>query len=118
MNNIQIKFIPHARQRYNTLGDWYYNGEDLIICVSNDCPEISTRESQQLVALHELVEALLCAKRGITQEQVDTFDMNFIREDEPGDDPLAPYRQEHRQAMIIEHLMANFMGFTSYGVIK
>jgi hypothetical protein len=53
---------------------------------------------------------------------VDDFDAQFTEErhgddDEPGDDPRAPYRRQHRAAMLIEHMMASFMGLDSYGSI-
>jgi len=70
-----------------------------------------------LIALHELVEAHLCLKDGVTQQAVDDFDMAFQGDGEPGDHPDAPYRSQHRHAMLIEHLMANFLGHTDYGRI-
>ena len=49
-----------------------------------------------LIAVHELVEALLCKAHGVTTEAVDTWDMGPGHElDEPGDDPRAPYHREH-----------------------
>lgn len=122
--NISIKFIPLSEQRYETWGDWYFeeNG-DLTIKVSNDEPDLPTEDHQFLVALHELVEVYLCKKRGITQKMVDDFDMGEVAlslpdDAEPGDHPDAPYRKEHRVAMIIEHLMAHELGIAGYGVIK
>lgn len=120
--NIKIEFIPSAEQRYDTWGDWFYDeAGNLVIKVSNDIPELPTPEHQFLVALHELVEVKLCEKRGITQKQVDDFDMSPAAlecEGEPGDLPDAPYRKEHRFAMIVEHLMAHELGLTGYGTIQ
>jgi hypothetical protein len=71
---------------------------------------------EQLVALHELVEVLLCKKRGITQKSVDAFDKAFEKArkpgnvDEPGDDPKAPYRKEHFFSTNVERLMAAELG--------
>ena len=65
-----------------------------------------------LVALHELVEVNLCKHRGVTEADVDAFDKSFEKnrkpgnEDEPGDDPKAPYRKEHFFATNIEALMS------------
>lgn len=119
--NIKIEFIPNAEQRYSTFGDWFYDNKgDLVIKVSNDIPELPTVDHQFLVALHELIEVKLCEKRGITQKQVDDFDMSaeaLACEDEPGDLPDAPYRKEHRFAMLIEHLMAHELGLTGYGKV-
>ena len=63
---------------------------------------------------------LLCRKRGITQKQVDDFDMSpevSGLEGEPGDLPGAPYAKEHRFAMLVEHLMAHELGIEGYGVV-
>lgn len=123
--NIRIEFVPSKDQRYDTIGDWYFDAAgDLVIRVSNDDPFFPTEDEQVLVALHELVEVLLCRKRGITQDMVDEFDMRgagaeYCKEEgtEPGDHPEAPYRREHRFAMIVEHLMAHELGLTGYGEI-
>jgi hypothetical protein len=123
--NITIKSIPHKSQRYDTLGDWFYdeNG-DLIISVSNDNAGLPTEDHQFLCALHELIEIYLCKKDGVTQEQVDHFDMIKYHEysesdfGEPGDHPRSPYREQHRKAMLIEMLMANFLKMENYGVIR
>lgn len=113
VSHISIRFIPHHEQRYDTLGDWFIEGYTLHIRASNDqdLPPF-------LIALHELVEAWLCLQRGISQEAVDAFDKAYTGNGEPGDEPDAPYRAEHRQAMLIEHLMANFMGLTDYGTVS
>jgi len=123
--NIKIEFIQHEKQRYDTIGDWFYDeAGDLIIKVSNDSQEFPSEDEQLLVAFHELVEVLLCRKRGITQEMVDKFDMdpavtNWLKPDEePGDIPGAPYGKEHRFAMLMEHLLAHEMGLAGYGVVR
>lgn len=112
--NIRIEFVPPEKLRYDSLGDWFFKDDELIIQVAS----MGTEEEQFLVALHELVEVRLCMLRGITQEQVDEFDFAYKGDEEPGDQADAPYRAEHRQAMIIEILMANFMGLVGYGEVK
>jgi Mn-dependent DtxR family transcriptional regulator len=89
---IKIKTIEHARQRHDTCGNWVINGEQIIIYVS----EMGDWKYEMLVALHELVEVLLCKDRGISQKAVD-------------DDIKAPYREQHRQAEFIEKQMAQFL---------
>lgn len=80
---------------------------------------MGNQDYEALVALHELVEVLLCKKRGITTEQVDVFDKQFEADrahgmhgpdDEPGDDPAAPYKREHFFATNIEALMSSELG--------
>lgn len=103
-----IETIDHLDHRYNTIGDWYYVGEDLHIRVS----KLSTWRREMLVAVHELVEALWCKNMGITAQMVDEFDLAHPTGPgyEPGDDPLAPYYGGHQAASMMEHLMGCFLG--------
>lgn len=111
---IFIRSKPHSEQRYDTCGDWEFDPKDgsLTITVSN----LQDWRQEFCVAVHELIEVMLCKHRGITQEEVDNFDMAFeeVRQegntDEPGDDPLAPYRKEHFFATSIERLLAAELG--------
>lgn len=104
---ITIETIPHKEQRYETVGDWYFeeNG-DLHIKVS----QFGDWRSPALVAVHELIEVLICKHHGIDQKAVDEFDMKFKGEGEPGDDPNAPYATEHCFATGIERLLAGALG--------
>lgn len=116
MAKIIIEALPKGQLRYDTLGDWLTDQEgNLLIQVQGQDP---LDDEAFLLALHELVEAKLCHKRGISQDEVDEFDLNYKGVIEPGDDPKSPYRAEHRQAMLIEHLMANFLGIGDYGVVE
>lgn len=113
--NIRIEFIDKDALRYETGGDWFIDEQGLCIQISND---VGSEAEQFLFALHELVEWRLCASRGISQKTVDDFDLTYQGEGEPGDNEAAPYRAEHRQAMLIEHLMANFLGLVDYGKVE
>jgi len=110
---ITIESIPHEKQRYPTVGDWQFDDEgNLTIRVS----KLSNWRREALVAVHELVEVLLCKHEGITQESVDEFDKQFESTrppdnfDEPGDDPSAPYVKQHCTATGIERLLAAQLG--------
>lgn len=110
---ITIETIPHEEQRYPTVGDWVFNLDgDLQIFVS----EMRDSQVEFLVGIHELVEAMVCKIWGVTQEEVDKFDMEYEANrtldnmEDPGDDPGAPYHSEHVFAGIIERLVAHEMG--------
>ena len=110
---ILLTTIPHSQQRYPTVGDWIIaRGHLAHIRVS----EMGNEDYAFLVAVHELIEGWLCAKRGITQEAVDAFDTAFEQRrvpgntDEPGHDPEAPYGREHRFAEKIERVLAEELG--------
>jgi hypothetical protein len=110
--NILLETIAHEAQRYPTVGDWVLDGDSIRIMVSKMEPE----DYSFLVGLHELVEVWLCKKRGISQESVDAFDIEYEKkrsegdESEPGDDPEAPYYREHQFATEIEKMMAAELG--------
>lgn len=120
---IIIETKQHELQRYDTVGDWFYDNDGALhIIVSN----LSDERYIALIAIHELIEVLLCKHRHISQQSVDNFDMAFEKErqaaiqvgvskeifadlvaSEPGDDPSAPYHKEHCFATGIERLMAS-----------
>ena len=112
MRRIIIECIPHSLQRYDTVGDWRTcqistlitaDKGDWIITVS----EIGTLEMQLCIAVHELVEMMLCHQKGITAEQVDKFDKGcnpFLYE--PGNSTSAPYYHQHQFASGVERLLA------------
>jgi hypothetical protein len=106
--NISIRSIPHVNHRYSTVGDYFDEDGQLKIRVS----EMGNEDYHLLVAVHELIEEHLTRKRGITEESIKAFDEAFEAKriegntDEPGDDPAAPYRREHRFAENIERQVA------------
>lgn len=110
--NISIKTIPHKNQRYKTCGDWWVTPDgDVEIRVSGT----GDWREEALVAFHELREFLVCRHRGLTAEAVDAFDLQYEKdraaglhgsEDEPGNDPKAPYRDAHMAATQAERALA------------
>jgi hypothetical protein len=109
-----ISQVPHTKQRYETVGDWI-PGRPAEIRVSR----MKDQRYVFLVALHELIEYELCKKNGISDNEVVAFDVNFEAERrrnlhpveaEPGNDPRAPYREEHDFATVIEMMVAQKLG--------
>lgn len=114
--NINIKIIPHGKQRYPTVGDWWWDKNNVLQIRVSAMPDPLF---EQLVVFHEQIEAQLCDQAGITAEEVDRFDVDFERkrdvykwEDgrEPGDDPTAPYYQQHQIASAYERMLAVTLG--------
>ena len=103
---------PHKYQRYNTVGDYIDGHGATFFSIS----EMGNEQYELLVAVHELVEKILCDKRGISTQSIDEFDMEFERrrqpysDDEPGHDPSAPYHREHVFAERIERMLAEELG--------
>jgi hypothetical protein len=112
MTNISIRVIPHSAQRYETVGDYFQEGNTLVIAVS----KMSDWRYEMLVAIHELVEVVLCRYARIKNKDIDQFDINFEmhrllgNNDEPGDDPSASYHKQHCIATGVERIMAAVLG--------
>lgn len=106
---IEIETIPHETQRYPTVGDWLWENDVLHIKVS----ALSDWRREMLIAVHELVEVILCKHSDVSQESVDAFDIEYEKnrsaddvESEPGDDPRAPYARQHCFATAVERMLA------------
>lgn len=112
MLRILIQTIPHNQHRYPTVGD--YTDDDLggqTILVS-DC---SNWKYELLVAFHELIEQNLLKARNISEESVRNFDVLFEAGnpntgEEPGEQPDAPYYNEHMFAEKLERIYAKELG--------
>jgi hypothetical protein len=124
ITKITIEVVPHDSQRYNTVGDWFFRDNELVIRAS----EVGNHWSSLAIALHELTEALLALHRGTTKEHksyqdivdsVDRFDKWFEANvdqndtvdgyDEPGSHPDCPVRKEHEIAILAERLLTSHM---------
>lgn len=99
---IKIEVIPHKEQRYDTVGDWQFIGDDLLIRVS----DLNDERYNFLIGIHEAIEAMLCKAFGISQEVVDHWDMSHLDVKEPGNILEAPYYQQHLMATIVERILS------------
>ncbi|MDQ2899458.1 MAG: hypothetical protein M3Y07_06610 [Acidobacteriota bacterium] len=111
---INIETIPHETQRYPTVGDYW---EDATQMEQVRVSEMPDWRYEALVAVHELVEMILGKHRGIAEEAISDFDIEFEKSreagkvlGEPGDDSRAPYRKEHFFATNVERLLAAELG--------
>lgn len=103
---------PH-RCGYSTAGDWWVDEDGVLqIRVSN----LNHERSEHAIIVHEYAEAIQCLRTGVTDLQICEFDRKFEAEREqglhseaaePGDDPRAPYREEHQGATHVERAMCH-----------
>jgi hypothetical protein len=134
--------IDYDKMRYPTVGDWQFDKRgNLKITVAR----LSDRRYETLVAVHELIEAVLCRQAGVSQRDVDAFDIEYekqraeilsqyrkvsaehkrqhgfehlplddtivnVENAEPGDDPSAPYHEQHVAATWFEKQLAIRLG--------
>jgi len=110
---IIIEIIPHENQRYETCGDYFIDDNgDIQIRVS----DFGTELENIMVGTHELIEFALLRHRGVTDKDIDKFDLAFEeREDkgefeEPGFAADSPYIAEHTLATSVELQMCALAG--------
>ncbi len=115
VKSVNVLTIPHNLQRYDTLGDWFTENGVLHIHVSR----LRDWRSELAIAVHELIEAVMCDQAGITAEMVDEFDFEFVwrqesgeipPEAEPGAAPGCPYASQHAVATEVERLLVELLG--------
>ncbi len=110
MFNCMISTVPAHTQRYDTIGDWWFRSDGTLLDIRiSDCRDW---KCEVLVAFHELIEAVLCQTRGISQNQVDAWDKEHSDLDEPGADPSAPYYNEHMFAEGLERQLCAELGLS------
>lgn len=112
LKSIRIDIIPHDEQRYPTVGDWIDNGDELEVRVS----DMGNNHYELAVAIHEIVEAVKCLEEGVDEESVNDFDIQFEEarasgdNSEPGNDPAAPYYNQHQAATRVERTVISEFG--------
>jgi hypothetical protein len=113
ISKICLEVIPHKDQRYETVGDYYRDGDgNLVIKVS----DLGDNKKELLVMVHELIEVILTEESGVSEESITKFDIEFEKNrkpgnlDEPGDDPDSPYRVQHAIATSVERMMCALIG--------
>lgn len=113
----QLVIAKPKEMRYATVGDYVKRKGVWKIIVS----DMGDPRYAFLIHLHELVELELVKLAGITQKDIDRFDVDWEKRkakedpelaayDEPGVDPDAPYHKQHMFAMQIERMAAEAMG--------
>jgi hypothetical protein len=108
---ILIETVNPQAMRYATVGDWFYDADGVLHIQVAHC---GNGNSELIVAVHELVEALLCRHNDISEGNVTEYDKQWneqagLKADEPGNEADAPYHKEHTIATAIEMLMASHL---------
>lgn len=107
MKDIVIRQIKYKDQQYDTVGNYRKVANGNLIEVSKLKGYVKDDDELAAVALHEMVEMLLCIKRKIKFKDIDNFDIAFKGDGEPGNEKDAPYHKEHRFADMMEQLFLN-----------
>ena len=105
--SVRIETISPKEMRYRTVGDWFFTGTG---CLTIQVADTGNWKYNLLVAVHELIEVMLCTVAGVTEKQVDRFDIAHQSDEDPGTHPKAPYHSQHLIAMGVEMILAAIMG--------
>lgn len=105
---IEINIIPHSAQRYDTVGDWQFKGDELQINVS----DLGDEKFNVLVAIHELIEAFECKFNGVSTEQVDEYDFSHpdVGSADLDANSDSPYFKYHNDSTAIEWILSRLFG--------
>lgn len=111
--------VPHIFQAYPTVGNYEWTEDGILVIFVS---EMNNDDYHNLVFLHEFIEANLCKKKGITDEEITKFDVQYeiareqgtksicgcmpTKDSEPGFDKHACYNKEHEFATLIEQQVA------------
>lgn len=102
MRNIKVEFVKEMR--YATAGDYFIKDGETVIQVYDQGDD----EHNFLIFIHEAIEQFLTERAGIKEEDILKYDEQS-KDEEPGDNPEAPYHIQHIQATIVEKLLAKYL---------
>jgi hypothetical protein len=108
IRRLEMWKIPHAEQRYDTVGDYqtFDYGTHYVFSIS----DLKDWRKEAAVFLHEFVEAMLCKDQGITIEQIDAWDFGHPDSDDPGALLDCPYGRQHKIAEALERFFVRELG--------
>ena len=110
---IRIEFVTQSSQAYPTVGDYMAeevdgDGDGYVLF---RITRLSRPAYSIAILLHELVEKYLNDRDGVTDMQVNDWDMGEGAEmDDPGLHPRAPYHRQHMCADAIERMFIIMAG--------
>ena len=116
MKDIIIKTVPASKIRNGGVGDYYETDNSIHILVA----EQTNPDYEVLIGFHELIEFILTRKRGISEQDIDTYDrfwelrnkQGLVNCPEPGEDASNTiYRTEHSIAIDLERILCRELGY-------
>lgn len=111
-----INTIPAEQMRYPTVGDWFYTWEaegTVAHKITNiKVARMADWRYEACVAVHELVEQLICEQNDVSDKDVDNYDKTHEESGDEPDIPGSPYRKAHWTAYIIEMILSEALGLS------
>lgn len=111
IKSVCIVVIDHDKQRYPTCGDYFENTPGHWVIQVSDT---GNWRMNMAIAHHEFTELLTTHSDGIAEQSITYFDEKWNLthsnvDDEPGNDPEAPYHKQHVFAECLERLLCNWL---------
>jgi hypothetical protein len=103
------KSISQNEHRYSTLGDYWDDGDGII---HYRISELGNSYYERLILIHEMVEWMLCEKKGIKEPDIKKWDEDHPDSDDPGSEPGCIYGDEHKFAELIENMICYKLGIS------
>jgi S-adenosylmethionine/arginine decarboxylase-like enzyme len=109
---IEVRLIEQSEARYNTWGDYFWEGDKLIFAIVRS---MATKGElyNRITLVHEMIECFLWLAKGKTLKEIDDFDFAYNPtsiNQEPGQDINCPYIIEHKMAEMMESIMCHYTG--------
>jgi hypothetical protein len=105
-SSIEINFIPHSQQRYNTDGDYFSKNNKWTALVTH----MKDWRYSIACAIHELIEMSLTKDHGLHWDIITKYDESHPEFLDPGHHPDAPYHKEHMIAEGFEKQVIKMFG--------
>ena len=111
IQSIHVATISVSKMRYATCGDYW---QDKHGALQVRIAKMKNPLHWWLILIHELVEIALCFFSNVRFADIDDFDVKFekdrearlhTKDEEPGDDPSAPYHIQHCFATAVERML-------------
>jgi hypothetical protein len=111
-----VKTIPHSEQRYPTVGDYWWDDNDVLQVRVSD---MKNSLYETMVIVHEIIEEALTRYRGLSEDKIMKFDLAYEKKrakglvpenSEPGFAENCPYKNEHTFATSVEIGMCAMAG--------
>lgn len=105
MNSLEMH-----NMRLADIGDWEISDTPNSVFFDIFCGRTRVTDYDFLILMHEITEAYLCYRQGVTGEEVDKYDMEHEHCDSPGDHEDAPYHKQHMIATDVESMLSVALG--------
>ena len=100
---------------YPDIGSWKVNADNSPAFIG--AADTGSDISNMGILLHEIIESFLCWTHGVKEADVSKFDQEWFTgkhedNEEPGNDPKSPYREQHKIAETFEQGFIAACGMT------